>query len=144
MRSTANAVWNGTLTEGSGEASLTSGAGGPFRTSWRARTEESGGGLTSPEELIAAAHASCYGMALSHILGGRGATPKRLETSATVEFAALPEGGFGITSSHITVRGEADGIDAEGFREAAEEARAGCPVSQALSDKVAITLEIQP
>ena len=82
-------------------------------------------------------------MALSHILGNKGATPKRLETSATVEFAPLPEGGFGITSSALTLRGEADGIDADGFRQAAEEARTGCPVSQALSDKIEITLEIQ-
>jgi osmotically inducible protein OsmC len=99
----------------------------------RAETRESG---TSPEELIAAAHAGCFVMALSLGLDKAGHPPERLETSANVAFQA----GEGITEIHLTVRGTVPGIDAQGFRDAAEDAKANCPVSKALAS-VPITLE---
>lgn len=131
----ANATWHGSLLEGSGRVSLDSSGIGAYDVSWPARAEEPGG-MTSPEELIAAAHASCYCMALSNGLAKNGTPPTTIQARAEVTFVP----GTGITTSHLTVRAEVPGIDAEAFAEHAEAAKAGCPVSQALAG-VDITLD---
>lgn len=135
VQSSASATWHGDLIGGSGAVRPASGAFGEVALTWRQRadTRESG---TSPEELIAAAHAGCFAMALSFALGNAGHPPERLETSARVGFQA----GEGITGIHLTVRGTVPGLDAQGFVEAAEGAKAGCPVSKALA-AVPITLD---
>ena len=134
----AAVTWTGDLLSGAGMIDeVGSGAFGPLDVSWAARSEEASGGKTSPEELIAAAHASCFSMALAHALAGAGNAPERLETSAVVTFVP----GTGITKSALTVRGTVPGLDAEGFREAAEDAKKNCPVSQALAGVPEITLD---
>jgi osmotically inducible protein OsmC len=136
----ADAVWTGSLAQGSGEVSLvTSGAAGPLPVTWASRTERSNG-KTSPEELVAAAHASCYCMALSAILGEAGTPPERLETSVTVTFQKI-EGGWKTGASQITVKGTVPGIDAAAFKEAAAAAKDGCPISGALKGNVELTVE---
>ena len=136
----AEVTWTGDLVSGSGAIErVGSGAFGPLDVSWAARTEEQSGGKTSPEELIAAAHASCFSMALSSGLAKAGTPPERLETSATVTFVP----GSGITKSALTVRAVVPGIDEAAFGEAAEAARVNCPVSQALAAVPEITLEAQ-
>jgi osmotically inducible protein OsmC len=136
---TAIALWKGSLAQGTGTVTLTSsGAAGPLPVTWASRTARSEG-KTSPEELIAAAHASCYCMELSGILAEAGTPPERLETSAIVTFAEV-EGGFKVASSALTVKGTAPGLDAAGFKEAAEAAKDSCPVSGALKDNVEITV----
>jgi len=137
---TANAVWEGSLTKGTGAVTLTSsGAAGPLPVTWTSRTARSEG-KTSPEELVAAAHASCYCMALSGILGDAGTPPEKLEVSATVTFAQI-EGGFKVASSALTVRGTVPGLDSAGFKEAAEAAKDGCPISGALKGNVDLSIE---
>jgi osmotically inducible protein OsmC len=134
---TAQVTWQGDLMSGSGTiTSVGSGAFGPLDVTWASRTEEPGG-KTSPEELIAAAHASCFSMAFSNGLAKAGTPPERLETSATVTFVP----GTGITSSVLTVVGTVPGLDEEGFRAAAETAKDGCPVSQALIGNVALSVD---
>jgi osmotically inducible protein OsmC len=133
--STANAVWQGGLADGSGMVSFASGATGPLAVSWASRTEAANG-KTSPEELIGAAHAACYSMALSHEIAGAGGTPKELDVTAKVTFVA----GTGITGIALTVNGQVDGLDAAGFKKAAEAAKEGCPVSQALSVPIRLTV----
>jgi len=134
---TASVTWSGSLFEGSGTIeSVGSGAFGPLDVTWASRTEDSGG-RTSPEELIAAAHASCFSMALSNVLAKAGSPPERLETSATVTFVP----GTGITKSALTVRGTVPGMDEAAFSEAAEDAKKNCPVSQALAAVPEITLD---
>jgi lipoyl-dependent peroxiredoxin len=134
---TARVSWSGSLLEGSGTIeSVGSGAFGPLDVTWASRAEEPAG-LTSPEELIAAAHASCFSMALSSGLAKAGSPPDRLETSATVTFVP----GTGITRSALTVRGSVPGMDEDAFRAAAEEAKENCPVSKALASVPEITLE---
>jgi len=134
---TANVTWSGSLLEGSGRIeNVGSGSFGPLDVTWASRTEDSGG-RTSPEELIAAAHASCFSMALSGGLARAGTPPERLETSATVTFVP----GTGITKSALTVRGTVPGMDEAAFREAAEDAKINCPVSQALAAVPEITLD---
>jgi lipoyl-dependent peroxiredoxin len=136
----ASVTWNGDLMSGSGTIDeVGSGAFGPLDVSWAARSEEASGGKTSPEELIAAAHASCFSMALSLGLAKAGTPPEQLRTSAVVTFVP----GTGITKSALTVRGRVPGLDADGFREAAEEAKKGCPVSQALAGVPEITLDAE-
>jgi osmotically inducible protein OsmC len=136
----ASVTWNGDLMSGSGTIDeVGSGAFGPLDVSWAARSEEASGGKTSPEELIAAAHASCFSMALSLGLAKAGTPPDRLQTSAVVTFVP----GTGITKSALTVRGSVPGLDADGFREAAEAAKKGCPVSQALAAVESIDLEAE-
>jgi len=136
----ADAVWQGSLAKGSGEVSLiTSGAAGPLPVTWSSRTERSNG-KTSPEELIAAAHASCYSMALSHGLTEGGTPPEKLETSVTVTFKEI-EGGWKVGTSEITVKGWVPGLDEAGFKKAAEDARDGCPVSGALKGNVKLSVE---
>ncbi len=137
--STASTSWEGTLAHGSGTTSLASGATPPFKVSWGARAERTAG-ATSPEELIAAAHASCFAMAFSAGLAEAGATPEHLDVSVTVAFDMI-DGAPTITSSALTVRGRVEGIDAAGFAAAAEEAVAGCPVSRALMGNVEVTLD---
>jgi lipoyl-dependent peroxiredoxin len=136
----ASVTWNGDLMSGSGTIDeVGSGAFGPLDVSWAARSEEASGGKTSPEELIAAAHASCFSMALSGGLAKAGNPPERLRTSATVTFVP----GTGITKIALTVRGSVPGLDADAFREAAEGAKKNCPVSQALAGVPEITLDAQ-
>jgi len=133
-------VWTGSLAQGSGEVTLsTSGAAGPLPVTWASRTERSNG-KTSPEELVAAAHASCYCMALSHILGEAGTPPERLEASATVTFKEI-EGGWKVGSSALTVKGSVPGIDEAAFKEAAEAAKDGCPISGALKGNVELSVK---
>ena len=134
----ASVTWSGDLMSGSGTIDeVGSGAFGPLEVSWAARTEEESGGKTSPEELIAAAHASCFSMALSGGLAKAGTAAERLETSATVTFVP----GTGITRIALTVRGTVPGLDADGFQAAAESAKANCPVSKALAGVPEIVLE---
>ena len=136
----AAVTWNGDLMSGSGTIDeVGSGAFGPLDVSWPARSEEASGGRTSPEELIAAAHASCFSMALAGGLAKAGNAPERLKTSAVVTFVP----GTGITKIALSVRGTVSGLDAEGFRQAAEAAKVGCPVSQALAGVPEITLDAE-
>ena len=133
----AEVTWNGGLLDGGGTIDrVGSGAFGPLDITWASRAEEPAG-RTSPEELIAAAHASCFSMALSGGLAKAGTPPERLETSATVTFVP----GTGITKSALTVRGTVPGMDESAFREAAEDAKVNCPVSQALAAVPEITLD---
>ena len=133
----AEVVWEGSLMEGSGTVTKTgSGALPELPVTWASRTESSDG-KTSPEELIAAAHASCFSMALSHALAQAGNPPERLETSATVTFVP----GTGITKSALTVTGRVPGLDEQAFREAAEGAKEGCPVSGALKGNVELSVD---
>ncbi|MER5929487.1 OsmC family protein [Streptomyces sp. NPDC002054] len=124
----AHTVWEGNLLEGKGVVTLDSSGIGSYDVSWPARSEKANG-KTSPEELIAAAHSSCFSMALSHGLAGKGTPPTRLETKADVTF----QPGEGITGIHLTVEGEVPGIDNDAFVAAAEDAKKNCPVSQALT-----------
>ncbi|MGW0700694.1 OsmC family protein [Streptomyces sp. NPDC002867] len=124
----AHNVWEGSLLEGKGVVSLDSSGIGEYPVTWAARTEPAESGRTSPEELIAAAHSSCFNMAFSHALAGAGTPPARLETKADVTF----QPGEGITGIHLTVVGTVPGLDEAAFVKAAEDAKANCPVSQAL------------
>jgi lipoyl-dependent peroxiredoxin len=134
--STAHVTWNGSLLEGAGTIdSVGSGAFGPLDVTWKARTGEEGG-MTTPEELLAAAHAACFSMALSHGLAESGTPPERLEVDATVTFVP----GTGITKSALTVHATVPGLDESAFLEAAEGARENCPVSKALAAVPEITL----
>lgn len=135
----ASATWEGGLIDGKGLVTLESSGMGSFDVSWPARTEQPGG-HTSPEELVAAAHASCYSMALSHVIGEAGGTPQRLDTSATVTFGQV-EGGFAVTKIELTVRGQVGGMDEKGFLEAANAAKEGCPISQLVKGNTEITLD---
>ncbi|HKT57129.1 MAG TPA: OsmC family peroxiredoxin [Microbacterium sp.] len=135
VTSEATATWSGSLVEGSGEFALESSNQGPFPINWKARSEGSTS-VTTPEELIAAAHASCYNMAFSNALAENGTPPQKLETTASVTF--IP--GTGITGSHLNVNAEIAGLSAEDFNRLAEEAKAGCPVSAALAG-IEITIE---
>ncbi|HLZ08272.1 MAG TPA: OsmC family peroxiredoxin [Chloroflexota bacterium] len=134
----ATCVWEGNLARGAGTTSVASGAFGPVPVTWAARTEQSNG-KTSPEELIAAAHASCYCMALSHELTTGGHPPKSLEASAMVTIDRV-DGQMTVTTSKLTVKGVVDGIDQAGFQAAAAAASKGCPVSRALGG-VKVSLE---
>jgi osmotically inducible protein OsmC len=136
---TATTVWEGDLPHGNGITSLASGAAPDLPVTWASRTERSEG-KTSPEELIAAAHASCFSMALSNGLAEGGTTAERLDVSATV---TLDTDTVTIVSSHITVRGVVPGLDADGFAQAAQGAADGCPVSGALKGNLEITVDAQ-
>ncbi|MBU2603924.1 MAG: OsmC family peroxiredoxin [Actinobacteria bacterium] len=127
----ANVVWEGDLAHGAGSVAVASGALAEFPVTWASRTVRSEG-KTSPEELIAAAHASCYSMGLAHGLAEAGTPPERLEVSAVATLDAT-DAGLRITTMTLEVRGRVSGLDAAGFREAAEGARTGCPVSNALT-----------
>ena len=135
----ASVTWEGDLKGGSGRIEeVTSGSFAPLEVSWPARWEVRGG-KTSPEELIAAAHATCFAMALSNGLAQEGHAPERLETSATVTF----QPGEGITKIALTVEGRVAGVDEEAFRSAAEQAKENCPVSKALTGVPEVTLDAQ-
>ncbi|MFA1539244.1 OsmC family protein [Actinomadura monticuli] len=132
---TANAHWEGSLLEGQGTVSLDSSKLGTYDVTWASRSEEPGG-RTSPEELIAAAHSTCYSMALSHALAGAGTPPEKVDTKAEVTF----QPGEGITGVHLTVRASVPGLSAGDFEKFAQDAKAGCPVSKALAGTT-ITLD---
>ena len=134
----ADVTWKGSLIDGSGTITrTTSGAIGEQPVSWAARSEDATGGKTSPEELIAAAHAACFSMALSGGLAKAGTPPDELNTSATVTF----QPGEGITKIALTVEGSVPGLDDAAFQEAAKTAKENCPVSKALAAVPEITLD---
>ncbi|GAA4305025.1 OsmC family protein [Klenkia terrae] len=138
---TARTAWNGTLEEGSGQVELSSSKVGTYEVSFPKRAADEAGGTTSPEELIAAAHSSCFAMQLSALIAQAGGTPESLEVSADVSLGPdSANGGFKLTGIALTVRGEVSGLDAAGFEKAAQDAKAGCPVSKALTG-VDITLD---
>jgi osmotically inducible protein OsmC len=137
---TARTAWNGTLQEGSGQVELTSSGVGTYEVSFPKRAADDAGGTTSPEELIAAAHSSCYAMQFSALAGEAGGVPRSIEVTADVSLGPDPAGGFRLTGIALTVRGEVEGLDADTFRKVAEQAKATCPVSKALTG-VDITLD---
>ena len=137
---TARTAWTGTLEEGSGRVELISSQLATYDVSFPKRAAENADGTTSPEELIAAAHSSCYAMQLSGNIAAAGGTPVALDVQADVSLGPDPSGGFRITGITLTVRGEVEGLDADGFEQAAQAAKAGCPVSKALTG-VEITLD---
>jgi lipoyl-dependent peroxiredoxin len=133
MNRTATAIWKGTLTEGSGTLDSQSGALAKLPYSFKGRfQDESGQSGTNPEELIAAAHAGCFAMQLSHFLAENGTPAEKLDARAVVTYGPAAGGGFEITESAITLVGTVPGIDEAKFKELAEQAKAGCPVSKAL------------
>ena len=135
----AEVVWRGDLMTGSGEVvSSGSGALSNLGVSWSSRTESSDGS-TSPEELIAAAHASCFSMALSNGLAQAGHAPDQLDVSAVVTFEQV-EGGWKVARSELDVRGNVPGMEEAAFQEAAEQAKEGCPVSGALKGNVEMSV----
>jgi osmotically inducible protein OsmC len=135
---TMTTTWHGSLLEGAGTiAPAGSGAFGALEVSWASRAEEPNG-KTSPEELIAAAHSTCYSMALANGLSQAGSVPQRLDTKADVTFQA----GKGITGIHLSVRANVPGISADDFAKAAQTAKENCPVSQALTGTT-ITLDAE-
>ncbi|GAA2392087.1 OsmC family protein [Streptomyces glaucosporus] len=135
---TAKTHWEGNLMEGQGTVALDSSKIGTYDVTWASRAEQPGG-RTSPEELIAAAHSACYSMAFSHGLAGKGYTVEKVDTQADVTF----QPGEGITAIKLTVRATVPGLSEEDFRAAAEDAKANCPVSQALAAVKNITLDAQ-
>jgi lipoyl-dependent peroxiredoxin len=130
---TARTAWNGSLQDGSGQVELSSSGVGTYEVSFPMRAAESADGTTSPEELIAAAHSSCYAMQLSAVIAEAGGTPQSLDVTADVSLGPDPAGGFRLTGIKLTVRGEVDGLDAAGFATAAESAKQTCPISKALT-----------
>jgi osmotically inducible protein OsmC len=134
--SSASTTWRGSLTKGSGITHPESGAFPDVEVTWASRTTRSAG-KTSPEELLAAAHASCYCMALSHELSEAGNEPEQLTATATVDFVP----GEGVKSSHIVVHGRVSGIDQSQFEEAAESAGQNCPISGALRGNIEISVD---
>ncbi len=134
---TARTVWEGGLTDGKGQTAFASSEIGTFDVSWPARAEAPNG-QTSPEELLAAAHSSCYSMALSNIIGQAGGTPRSIETTAVV---TLDTKKVEITTVALTVRATVDGLDADAFAKAAADAKDGCPVSKLFAGNAEITLD---
>lgn len=129
---TSRTAWNGSLEDGSGQVELTSSGAATFEVSFPKRAAENADGTTSPEELIAAAHSSCYAMQLSALIAEAGGKPQSLEVRADVTLG--PDNpGFKLTGITLTVRGEVDGLDAEGFAKAAQAAKETCPISKALT-----------
>jgi osmotically inducible protein OsmC len=136
---TSRTAWNGTLEQGSGQVELSSSGAATFDVSFPKRAAENADGTTSPEELIAAAHSSCYAMQLSALIAEAGGTPQSLEVTADVSLGP-DQPGFKLTGIKLTVRGEVDDLDADGFAKAAQAAKETCPVSKALTG-VEITLD---
>jgi osmotically inducible protein OsmC len=133
MNRTATANWKGSLTEGSGSLDTQSGSFASTPYSFKGRfQDESGKSGTNPEELIAAAHAGCFAMQLSHFLAENGTPAENLEAKAVVTYGPAAGGGFEITESALTLVGKVPGIDEAKFKELADQAKAGCPVSKAL------------
>jgi osmotically inducible protein OsmC len=139
--STAHAAWDGDLIHGKGSFRLDSGATGELPVTWAGRTERTPG-ATSPEELIAAAHAACYAMAFSHTLASKGTPATHLDVTATCTFAPAG-GGFKISSMALQVRGRVPGLDQAGFEAAAREGEQNCPVSNALRNNVEISVKAE-
>jgi lipoyl-dependent peroxiredoxin len=139
---TARTAWTGTLQQGVGKVELTSSKIGTYEVSFPRRAAEDAGGFTSPEELIAAAHSACYAMQLSALIGQAGGTPQELDVQADVSLGPDPAGGFRLTGIKLTVRGKVAGLDDAQFARAAQDAKAGCPVSKALTG-VDISLDAQ-
>ena len=139
---TARTAWNGSLQEGSGQVELSSSKVGTYEVNFPKRAAEDAGGVTSPEELIAAAHSACYAMSLSNEVAQAGGTPKTLDVEAAVSLGPDPAGGFRLTGIVLTVSGDVEGLDAAGFEAAANKAKVGCPVSKALTG-VDITLQVK-
>lgn len=135
VTSKASTTWQGSLTEGAGRVAFESSDLGTFDVNWKARSEGSNS-VTTPEELIAAAHSACYTMAFSHALAQNGTPPQSVNTTAKVTFVP----GTGITGSHLTMHAVVPGLDAGKFAELAESAKVNCPVSKALAG-VEITLD---
>ncbi|MGZ0711198.1 OsmC family peroxiredoxin (plasmid) [Coraliomargarita sp. W4R53] len=135
VTSEATTAWKGDLADGSGAVTFVSSGIGTFDVNWKARSEGSTS-TTTPEEMIAAAHASCFSMALSHALGQNGTPPEHIDATASVSFTP----GTGITGSHLNVNAVVAGLSPEDFERIAQEAKVGCPVSQALAG-IEITLE---
>lgn len=141
MNRTATANWSGSLTEGKGTLDMQSGAFAKTPYSFKGRfQDESGKSGTNPEELIAAAHAGCFAMQLSHFLAENGTPAENLEAKAVVTYGPAAGGGFEITESALTLVGKVSGIDQAKFKELAEKAKAGCPVSKALG-AIKVTLD---
>lgn len=138
----ARTAWNGSLETGEGQVELSSSKIGTYDVSFPKRAADDANGATSPEELLAAAHSACYAMQFSAVLGAAGGTVEALDVKADVSLGSDPAGGFKLTGIHLTVRGEVNGIDNAVFVQAAEEAKAGCPLSKALTG-VTITLDAQ-
>jgi osmotically inducible protein OsmC len=130
---TARTNWHGGLQDGTGQVELSSSKLATFDVSFPKRTAEDADGTTSPEELIAAAHSSCFAMQCSGNITKAGGTVQALDVQADVELGPDPAGGLRIKSIKLTVRGEVDGLDADAFQQAADAAKAGCPVSKALA-----------
>lgn len=139
MKRTGSAVWKGGIKDGSGVVSTESGVLDAVPYSFAKRFGEEKG--TNPEELIGAAHAACFAMALSGALGAHGMTAEALDVSAAVSVVPV-EGGFAISASHLTLRAKIPGADPEAFRKAAEGAKAGCPVSKVLNATVTLDAEL--
>jgi lipoyl-dependent peroxiredoxin len=139
---TARTAWTGTLEQGVGKVELTSSRIGTYEVSFPRRAADEAGGYTSPEELIAAAHSACYAMQLSHLVAQAGGTPQVLDVQADVSLGPDPAGGVRLTGIKLTVRGEVEGLDDAQFARAAQDAKAGCPVSKALTG-VDISLDAQ-
>jgi len=129
---TARTAWNGTLNEGGGQVELTTSGTGTFDVTFPSRIADQAAG-TSPEELIAAAHSSCFAMQLSGVIGEAGGTTVALQVTADVTLRPDPAGGLHISEIALTVRGEVEGLDADGFAAAAQKAKEICPVSKALA-----------
>lgn len=137
---TARTAWTGTLQEGSGQVELVSSQLATYDVSFPKRTADEADGTTSPEELVAAAHSSCFAMQLSGNIARAGGTPIALDVRADVSIGPDPAGGLHLTGITLTVRGEVEGLDAAGFQKAADDAKTGCPISKALTG-VEITLD---
>ncbi|GAC1445386.1 MAG: OsmC family peroxiredoxin [Mycobacteriales bacterium] len=137
---TARTAWNGGLQDGSGQVELSSSKVGTYDVSFPKRAADEAGGTTSPEELIAAAHSSCYAMQFSALIAEAGGTPQSVEVTADVALGPDPAGGFRLTGITLTVRAEVEGLDEAGVLKVANEAKAGCPISKALTG-VEITLD---
>ena len=141
----ATANWRGDLSGGKGNVSTKSGVLKEAATSWKERTEGTGSaGATSPEELLAAAHASCFAMALSAGLAKAGVADPNITVTAKVTFGPVPAGGNGVLSSALTVRAQAPSGDAAKLKAAAEDARDNCPISKALAGNVAMSVQATP
>ncbi|WP_374999853.1 OsmC family peroxiredoxin [Aeromicrobium sp. CTD01-1L150] len=137
----ARTAWDGGFEDGSGQVELSSSGLGTFEMSFPKRSSDDGGGATNPEELLGAAHSSCYTMQLTALLGQKGGTVHSIETKADVSLGEDPAGGFRIHTIALTVRGEVEGVDEAAFLEAANDAKAQCPLSKALAGVDSITLD---
>ena len=136
----ARVMWDGPLQAGTGQLDFVSSGIGTYPVTWASRVEDPGG-RTSPEELLAASHASCYAMAFSATLGRTGGPPTWLDVTATVSLDPKEGGGFQVTSSALAVRGAVPGLDQAGFQASAEQAEQGCPISNAIRNNVQITVQ---